>query len=300
MRAILVSRVVAGTDDMSTEPLKNQLLELEAALQRREVRADAARLRELLSEDFFELGVSGITWTREAVIAALGQEAFSRLVSHAYERGIRFFETAESYVTPAMLAVELKPYPRDSYVLMNKVTTDPGVDPAKRFDDMRRLSQTEYFDIMLLHWQHTGDWVNESARWRDGISEAQAKQTIKVRGVSVHGLPALRLVPGDKWLEVAMIRMNHNGTRMDGPSAEDYTAPGNVNEVVQHVKLAKSEGMGVISMKLAGDGTFTKRDDRQKAVRFAFQHAGVDCVTIGFKSPQELDEAFDNINLAYA
>jgi aryl-alcohol dehydrogenase-like predicted oxidoreductase len=231
---------------------------------------------------------------------ALGQEAFSRLVSHAYERGIRFFETAESYVTPAMLAVALKPYPRDSYVLMNKVTTDPGVDPAKRFDDMRRLSQTEYFDIMLLHWQHTGDWVNESARWRDGISEAQAKQTIKVRGVSVHGLPALRLVPGDKWLEVAMIRMNHNGTRMDGPSAEDYTAPGNVNEVVQHVKLAKSEGMGVISMKLAGDGTFTKRDDRQKAVRFAFQHAGVDCVTIGFKSPQELDEAFDNINLAYA
>ena len=85
MRAILVSRVVGGTDDMSTEPLKNQLLELEAALQRREVRADAARLRELLSEDFFELGVSGITWTREAVIAALGQEAFSPRHIHDFQ-----------------------------------------------------------------------------------------------------------------------------------------------------------------------------------------------------------------------
>ena len=116
----------------------------------------------------------------------------------------------------------------------------------------------------------------------------------------MHGLPALRLVPGDKWLEIAMIRMNHNGTRMDGPSGADFVTPGNVAEVVQHVKQVKSEGMGVISMKLAGDGTFTQRDDRQKAVRFAFRNAGVDCVTIGFKSPQELEEAFDNINLAYA
>ncbi len=99
--------------------------------------------------------------------------------------------------------------------------------------------------------------------------------------------------------QIAMIRMNHNGTRMDGPDGMDYETGGNVAEVVSHVKQVKSEGMGVISMKLAGDGTFTQRDDRQKAVRFAFQNAGVDCVTIGFKSPQEVDEAFDNINLAY-
>jgi predicted aldo/keto reductase-like oxidoreductase len=254
------------------------------------------------------LGKSSLQVTRLAfgtgsnngyVQKALGQQGFNNLVSHAYERGIRFFETAESYATPAMLAEALKPYPRESYVLMHKVTTDKGADPAKRFDDLLRTSQTEYFDIMLLHWQHTGNWIEESARWRDGITEAQAKQKIRVRGVSVHGLPALRLVPTDKWLEVAMIRMNHNGTRMDGASGEDFITPGNINEVVQHVKLVKSEGMGVISMKLAGDGTFTQRDDRQKALRFAFQTAGVDCVTIGFKSPQEIDEAFDNINLAY-
>ena len=34
-------------------------------------------------------------------------------------------------------------------------------------------------------------------------------------GASVHGLPALRKFPGNQLLEVAMIRMNHNGTRMD-------------------------------------------------------------------------------------
>jgi diketogulonate reductase-like aldo/keto reductase len=59
---------------------------------------------------------------------------------------------------------------------MSKVTTFHEGDPLKRFDDMRRTSQTEYFDIMLLHWQHTSDWVSETTRWQDGILEAQSKR----------------------------------------------------------------------------------------------------------------------------
>jgi len=180
---------------------------------------------------------------------------------------------------------------------MHKVTTDRHADPQKRFDDLRRVSQTEYFDIMLLHYQHTGNWMEETKHWQEAMLQAQSKNIIKTRGASVHGLPALRQVPGNKFLEVAMIRMNHNGTRMDGP-VPDAPEPGNVQEVVSHVKQVKSEGMGVISMKLCGDGTFTRHEDRQAAMRFAFQRAGIDCATVGFKSTQEIDEAIDNMNLA--
>jgi hypothetical protein len=67
---------------------------------------------------------------------------------------------------------------------------------------------------------------------------------------------------------------------------------------VAHVKQVKSEGMGVISMKLVGDGTFTRHEDRQAAMRFAFNSAGVDCVTVGFKNTREIDEAIDNLNIA--
>jgi 1-deoxyxylulose-5-phosphate synthase len=257
--------------------------------------------------DVVTLGNSGMKVTRLAfgtgsnnghVQAALGQKEFSRLIAYAYERGIRFFETAEAYMTPAMLGEALKRYKRESYQLMSKVTTDPGADPLKRFDDMRRVSQTEYFDIMLLHWQHTGSWVVETKHWQDAMMHAQSKNVIKTRGASVQGLPALRQVPGNKFLEVAMIRMNHNGTRMDAPVGEDADNPSVVPEVVAHVKQVKSEGMGVISMKLVGDGTFTKHEDRVKAMRFAFQNAGVDCVTVGFKNTQEIDEAIDNLNFA--
>jgi hypothetical protein len=38
----------------------------------------------------------------------------------------------------------------------------------------------------------------------------------------------------------------------------------------------------------------------RKAMRFAFRNAGVDCVTVGYKSPGEVDEAIENLNLALA
>ena len=257
--------------------------------------------------DWVTLGASGVKVTRLAfgtgtaggsVQRALGQDGFTSLVRYAYDRGIRFFETAEGYgEMHRMLGIALNGIPRDSYVLMSKVTTREGVDPGQKINELRRLANTDYFDVMLLHYQHSATWPTDSGRWQDGISEAQAKHAVIARGASVHGLPALRQVPGNKWLQVAMIRMNHNGTRMD---SEDFMAlsGGNVPEVISHVRQVRKEGMGVISMKLVGEGTFTALDDRRAAMRYAFQKAGVDSVTLGYKSRAEVDEAIQNVNLA--
>ena len=259
--------------------------------------------------DWVTLGKSRVKVTRLAlgtgtmsgeVQRDLGQEQFTKLVRYAYDRGIRFFETAESYHDMhRMLGIALQGIPRDSYRLMTKVTTRPGVDPQEKIDQLRKLANTEYFDIALLHWQHVATWPEDTARWQDGLLEAEAKHAVVSHGASVHGLPALRQFPVNQWLEIAMIRMNHKGVRMD---AEDYNTNGlgNVSEVVTHVKQVHKQGMGVISMKLVGEGAFTSRDDRQKAMKFAFRHAGVDAVTVGFKSTAEVDEAIENLNLALA
>jgi aryl-alcohol dehydrogenase-like predicted oxidoreductase len=257
--------------------------------------------------DWVTLGKSGVKVTRLAfgtgtlggrVQRELGQDQFTRLVRYAYDRGIRFFETAESYgEMHKMLGVALNGIPRDSYRLMSKVTTHEGVDPLQKIDELRKLANTEYFDVMLLHWQHTATWPTDSSRWQDGILEAGARHAVVGHGASVHGLPALRLFPGNKWLQVAMIRMNQKGVKMD---AEDYNTDGlgSVSEVVTHVKQVRKQGMGVISMKLVGEGTFTTREDRQAAMRYAFKHAGVNCVTVGYKNTAEIDEAIENVNLA--
>ena len=258
--------------------------------------------------DVVTLGRSGVKVTRLAfgtgsfsgrVQRQLGQDGFTRLVRHAYDNGIRFFETAESYgEMHRMLGIALQGIPRDTYQIMSKVTTRDGVDPRQKFDELRRLANTEYFDIMLLHWQHTASWPTDSARWQDGILEAQSRKVVLGRGASMHGLPALRRAAGTSFLDVAMIRVNHTGKSMD---AEDYATQGlgNVPEVVSHVKAVRGQRMGVIGMKLVGEGAFG-REDRRKAMRFAFRDAGVDCVTVGYKSPAEIDEAIENLNLALA
>jgi aryl-alcohol dehydrogenase-like predicted oxidoreductase len=256
--------------------------------------------------DWVTLGRSNVKVTRLAfgtgsmsgqVQASLGQDKFTSLVRYAYDRGIRFFETSESYgETPRMLGIALKGLPRESYRIMTKVTTYHQVDPHAKLEELRKGIDTEYLDIMLLHWQHTPTWPSDTTHWQDAILEAEQKKTIVSHGASVHGLPALRQVPGNKFVNVAMIRVNHNGTRMDAeiPDGPDL---GNVNEVVTHVKQVRKEGMGVVSMKLIGEGVFN-REDRQKAMRFAFQNAGVDCVTVGYKNTAEIDEAIENLNLA--
>src|SRR5579872_2025560 len=258
--------------------------------------------------EWVTLGKSNVKVTRLAfgtgsmsgqVQRQLGQEQFTKLVRYAYDRGIRFYETAESYGDMhRMLGIALQGIPRDSYRLMSKVSTKPGVDPQVKFDELRKLANTDYFDIMLLHWQHTGTWPADTVRWQDGIMEAQHRQAIVSHGASMHGLPALRQAPEFKWLDVAMIRMNHKGVRMD---AEDYDTDGlgNVPEVVSHVKQVKKNNVGVISMKLVGEGVFN-REDRRAAMKFAFRNAGVDTVTVGYKSTAEIDEAIENLNAAFA
>jgi 1-deoxyxylulose-5-phosphate synthase len=261
-----------------------------------------------LATDWVPLGKTGVKVTRLAfgtgshggrVQRELGQEGFTRLVRHAYDQGIRFFETADTYGgMHDMLGIALKGLPRDSYRLMTKYRTPNQGDPLPKFDTYRKQLNTEYFDIMLLHCVRPPTWDTDYVDMQDACQEAKHRKVILSHGASVHGLPALRRFPGNKFLEIAMIRMNHKGTRMDTESAAEAPAEaiGNVNEVVAHTKKVHAEGMGVISMKLVGEGRFTNPEDREAALRHTMNLGCVDSVTIGFKNTAEIDEAIERMN----
>ncbi len=258
--------------------------------------------------DLVTLGKSNVKVTRLAfgtgtysgrVQRDLGQAEFTRLVRYAYDNGVRFFETADSYHgMPQMLAVALKGLPRDSYQLMTKYNTQQMEDPQATINRLRTDLGAEYVDIMLLHCVRSPTWPQDLKKLEDNFSQAKEKRIMLCHGASVHGLPALDAFPGNQWLDVAMIRMNHNGTRMDTPDTRDVDATGNVPKVVAQMHKVKAQGAGIISMKLVGEGRFTNPDDRQNALNFAFRNAGVDAVTIGFKNTAEIDEAIRRVNTA--
>lgn len=255
--------------------------------------------------DLVPLGKSGVKVTRLAfgtgtfggrIQRELGQEAFTRVVRHAYERGIRFFETADSYRgMPQMLAEALKGIPRDSYQLMTKMRWRGENNAGATMDRFRQELNTDYFDILLLHCVRTPAWREELARLQDQFSEAKQRQVLRAHGASCHGLLPLRAFPGHKWLDVALLRINHDGTRMDTLQSES-NEKGSVDEVTSAIARLHGQGTGVLGMKLIGEGQFTMPGQRDAALRYVMRLGTVDAVTIGFKSPAEVDEAIERIN----
>lgn len=258
--------------------------------------------------DWVTLGNSGVKVTRLAfgtgtfggrVQRELGQETFTRLVRHAYDRGIRFFETAEAYSgMPQMLAAALKGIPRDSYRLMTKFSSWRSADPKTRIERLRQDLNTDYLDILLIHCVRSPRWPEETKAVQGAMMEAKAKKTILAHGASVHGLPGLSAFPGNKFLDVALLRINHAGVKMDTPETRDTNDIGNVSQVAAQAKKIHAQGTGVLGMKLCGEGQFTKPEDRDAAMKFVLGLGAVDAVTIGYKTTAEIDEAIERMNRA--
>jgi aryl-alcohol dehydrogenase-like predicted oxidoreductase len=258
--------------------------------------------------DWVTLGNSGVKVTRLAlgtgtfggrIQRELSQEDFNRLVRHAYDRGIRFFETADSYrEMPQRLAIALKGIPRDSYKLMTKMRWRGENTPKETIDRFRKDLNSEYFDILLIHCVRQPRWPQELERMRDAFSEAKQRKVILSHGASVHGLLPLRDFPGNKWLDVALLRVNHDGTRMDTLGPENADATGSVDEVTRQLAAIHGQGTGVLGMKLVGEGRFTSPEQRQKAIDYVMKLGTVDAVTIGYKNTAEVDEAIERMNRA--
>jgi hypothetical protein len=267
-----------------------------------------ARAARQSASDWVTLGKSNIKVTRLAfgtgtfggrVQRELGQPEFTRLVRHAYDRGIRFFETADAYTgMPPMLATALKGLPRDSYKLMTKYRLRDQENIKGTIDRLRSDLGTEYVDILLMHCLRSPNWPEEQKRLQDEFSEAKTRQIILAHGASCHGLLPLRHFPGHRWLDVALLRINHKGTKMDTMHTRDTDDLGNVPEVVSHLKKVHAQGTGVLGMKLVGEGQFTTAADREAAMKFAFGTGAVDSVTLGFKNTAEIDEAVERVERA--
>lgn len=259
--------------------------------------------------DWVTLGKSNVKVTRLAfgtgthggrIQRELGQKEFTRLVRHAYDRGIRFFESADNYdQMHEMLAEALKGIPRENYRLMTKLRWQnlarEGYNPKDDIERFRRELNSDYFDIFLLHNVKTITWPQDLERLRDAISEAKHKQIIRCHGCSGHGLMPIRAYAGNPWLDVVLMRVNHDGTRMDN-LRDEANVPGAREEVLPTIEKVHGQGTGVLGMKIMGEGKFITPEQRDASIKFVMQFGKVDAVTIGFKSTAEIDEAIERID----
>lgn len=211
------------------------------------------------------------------------------VIRQAYEKGIRFFDCADSYGTHSFTAAALKKYPRESYVIGTKIWLEAGGLPEPErpdanlvIDRFRKELKTDYIDLVQIHCQTTADWTVRHKRQMDLLEELKDKKIIRAHGVSVHSLDAMKACVDHPWVDVVHARINAFGEAMD------HQDPAKVVPVI--VKL-HAGGKGIIGMKLIGNGKF--RNDPAKideSLKFVLGLGTVDMMIVGFETPEQIDD----------
>jgi predicted aldo/keto reductase-like oxidoreductase len=267
--------------------------------------------RKLTAVDPVPLGRTGLKLSRLGigcgsnggrVQAELGQEKFNRLIRYAYDQGITYIDIAKAYRTHGMLREAVKGLPREKLFILTKMGGVPD-DPFADIDGYRKTYGVDYLDTVLVHCAVKPDWDDRRKRVMDAMMKAKDKGIIRSHGVSCHSLPALTRAVDIPFVDVHLVRVNPQGAWVDTPRTDTWNAESNASHVpgvMEQIKRMRDKGRGIIGMKIIGNGDFTKPEDREKSIRFAMQRGLLDCVTIGFKSPAEIDEAIQRINSALA
>jgi hypothetical protein len=250
-----------------------------------------------LSRLGFGTGSNGGSVQRE-----LGQEGFTKLLRYAYDQGITYFDTADNYKIQPWVGQAIKGLPREKLYIQSKMWAVPD-DPAAALDRFRKELGVEYIDTVLLHAAMHKNWDEERKKVVDALREAREKKVIRAIGVSCHTQPALKRAGELDWLDMALVRINPQGAFVDTEDEKGHWGGSNASHVpgvVKQVEAMRKRRLGLIGMKLIGNGDFKKPEDREKSIRFAMQSNLLDAAVIGFKSTAEIDEAIERINRALA
>jgi 1-deoxyxylulose-5-phosphate synthase len=246
--------------------------------------------------EVLELGPAKIKVSRMAVgtgtygaghssnqLRKLGVEGLADLLTHAYEKGVFFWDTSDSYGTHPAIHVALKKVPRDKITILTKT---PAVSAANLKADLDRFLKelgTDYIDIVLLHSRMRADWDTYDKPLMDVLSEAKEKKIVRSVGISIHSLDAMKTAAKCQWLEVAMVRLNPAGIRMDAP-------PDQVLPVMEELKKA---GKGIVNIKALGEGQLRNRLD--EALTFALHKSPAHCFSLGCESRADFDDNLSRI-----
>ncbi len=262
--------------------------------------------------DLVRLGKSNVKITRMGlgtgtkngrVQQELGADGFTKLVHHCYHNGVRYIDTADQYKMHDMVKAAIKGLPREKLYIQTKmrwIEDETRLNPMKHLDRFRQEVGTDYFDSVLIHCTTKHTWPDECKIMMDAFDEAQHKGWLKLKGMSCHGLAALKVATTHDWIQLQLARINPQGRYVDGDAANVHAPQGKPEIALKEIKAMHDKGRGIIGMKICGEGDFKDAADREKAINYAMTCGYVDAIVIGFASIAEVDEAIVRVNKALA
>jgi predicted aldo/keto reductase-like oxidoreductase len=230
-----------------------------------------------------------------------------KLIRHAYDRGIRYFDTAISYTyedSQAIIGQGLKDV-RDNVFITTKVDfwntsrPDGRITKVNKRDVARQVEKdlaelkSDYIDAILIHGTPGVEQmtVDQCMEVHEELVKAREKGLVRFVGFSAHHYfdKALALISTGKF-DLCMLAYGYIGrgnTRLFSPRTIEQ----------RNACLAKAHelGMGIVAMKVLGAGMlggFGRKDLENlpaAACRYVAQDERIHMLTIGMRTPAEVN-----------
>ena len=205
------------------------------------------------------------------------------LLIHAYERGVRFLDTADLYGTYPHIKLALKEAP--DYVVSTKgyVWDEPTAAAAleRAFKGIGR----DYIDLFMLHEQESLYTLRGHEEALNYLQKQKALGHIGAVGVSTHFVQCVQAAPRFPMIDVIHPLINRAGIGIQDGSREAMEAA---------IRAARDHGIGIFAMKPLGGGHLIS--DNRAALQYAIDNPLLDSVAMGMQTIQEIDAnaaAFD-------
>ncbi len=230
------------------------------------------------------LGRSGLTVSRmcfgtltmSPLQTNMTPEAGARLLIHAYEKGVRFLDTADLYGTYPHIALALKEAP--DYVVSTKAYCWDELTAREALERAYRGLGRDYVDLFMLHEQeslYTLRGHEEALRY---LADQKAKGHIGAVGVSTHFVACVKAAPRFPMIDVIHPLINAEGIGIQDGSREDMESA---------IAAARARGIGIFAMKPLGGGHLISGS--RAALEYALGSPLLDAIAIGMQSVEEID-----------
>lgn len=144
---------------------------------------------------------------------------FNKMIDVFLEKGFNYFDTAHGYIEgkseTAIRDCLVSRYPRDSYILTDKLSTtyfETEEEILPVFERQLAACGVDYFDFYLMHAQDTGKFEKyKRCRAYEIVLKLKEEGRIKHFGISFHDKAALldRILSEYPQIEVVQIQFNY-------------------------------------------------------------------------------------------
>ena len=231
-----------------------------------------------------KLGRSGLTVSRlcfgtltmSPLQRGMTPEEGAKLLVYAYERGVRFLDTADLYGTYPHIRLALRDAP--DYVISTKAYCYDEKTAQEALERAYRGVGRDFIDLFMLHEQESLYTLRGHEEALQYLADQRDKGHIGAVGVSTHFCACVNAAPRFPMIDVIHPLINAAGIGIQDGTREDMEAA---------IRAARERGIGIFAMKPLGGGHLI--GGSREALEYALNSPLLDAVAIGMQSIEEID-----------